>query len=91
MNRIRIILLSSSFIIIFFLGLFIGISLFIITWRIILFDGSSADPTFIGKIYRGYSLTPYGSLIGLLWGLIDGAITGAVFAWVYNKVHDTFQ
>ena len=72
-------------------GLFIGISLFIITWWIILFDGSSDAPTFIGKIYRGYSLTPYGSLAGLLWGLIDGSITGAIFAWVYNKTYDTFK
>ena len=70
-------------------GLFIGVSIFIITWWIILFDGSSDAPTFIGKIYRGYSLTPFGSLIGLLWGLVDGAITGAIFAWVYNKVYDT--
>jgi len=72
-------------------GLFIGISLFIITWWIILLDGPSDAPTFIGKIYRGYSLTPSGSLIGLLWGLIDGSITGAIFAWVYNKVCDTLN
>lgn len=72
-------------------GLFIGISLFIITWWIILLDGPSDTPTFIGKIYRGYSLTPSGSLIGLLWGLIDGSITGAIFAWVYNKVCDTLN
>ena len=72
-------------------GLFIGISLFIITWWIIFLDGPSDTPTFIGKIYRGYSLTPSGSLIGLLWGLIDGSITGAIFAWVYNKVCDTLN
>lgn len=72
-------------------GLFIGISLFIITWWIILLDGPSDTPTFIGKIYRGYSLTPSGSLIGLLWGLIDGSITGAIFAWVYNKAYDTLN
>ena len=72
-------------------GLFIGISLFIITWWIILLDGPSDTSTFIGKIYRGYSLTPSGSLIGLLWGLIDGSITGAIFAWVYNKVCDTLN
>ena len=72
-------------------GLFIGISLFIITWWIILLDGPSDTPTFIGKIYRGYSLTPSGSLIGLLWGLIDGSITGAIFAWVYNKAYETLN
>ena len=70
-------------------GLFFGISLFIVTWWIILFEGPSNIPTFIGKIYRGYSLTPTGSLIGLLWGLIDGAAGGAIFAWIYNKAYDT--
>ena len=72
-------------------GLFIGISLFIVTWWIILFDGSSNSPTFIGKIYRGYSVTPIGSLIGLVWGLIDGAVCGAIIAWIYNKANDTIN
>ena len=61
-----------------------GIGLFIMTWWIIAIDGSSTDPTFLGKVYRGYSLTPVGSFVGLAWGLVDGAIGGAIFAWVYN-------
>jgi hypothetical protein len=65
-------------------GLIWGIGLCAITWWIILFDGSSAGPTFIGSVYRGYSITPLGSLVGLLWGLVDGLIGGAIFAWLYN-------
>jgi hypothetical protein len=61
-----------------------GLGLLILTWWVILFEGASGDPTLIGRIYRGYTISPLGSVIGLAWGLVDGAIGGAVFAWVYN-------
>jgi len=65
-------------------GLFWGGCLFLCTWWIILLDGASADITLIGRIYRGYSLSPLGSLLGLLWGLGDGFVGGVIFAWLYN-------
>lgn len=65
-------------------GLIWGFGLFTITWWIISFDGISADPTLIGKIYRGYTISPMGSVIGLIWGFFDGLIGGAIFAWLYN-------
>ncbi len=67
-------------------GLFVGIALFISTWYIIAFHGASGEATFIGKIYFGYSISPAGSFIGLVWGLIDGLICGAIFAWLYNMI-----
>ena len=69
-------------------GLFAGLSLFTITWWIILLEGSSDHPTFIGKFYLGYSLTPVGSIIGFTWAFIDWMIGGAIFAWIYNKLND---
>jgi hypothetical protein len=65
-------------------GLIWGAGLCAITWWIIIFDGSGAGPTFIGSVYRGYSVTPLGSLVGLLWGFFDGSIGGAFFALLYN-------
>jgi hypothetical protein len=65
-------------------GILWGLSLFIVTWWIILLDGSSMEPTFIGMIYRGYSITPLGSVFGLIWAFFDGLIGGAIFAWLYN-------
>lgn len=65
-------------------GLIWGFGLFTLTWWIISFDGISADPTLIGKIYRGYTISPMGSVIGLIWGFFDGLIGGAIFAWLYN-------
>ncbi len=66
-------------------GLVWGLGLFALTWWIIAFDGASGDPTWVGQIYRGYSVSPAGSVIGLIWGLVDGAIGGAVLAWLYNR------
>lgn len=63
-----------------------GLGLFALTWWIIAFEGATGDPTLIGRVYRGYTITPLGSVIGLAWGLIDGLIGGAVFAWLYNVI-----
>jgi hypothetical protein len=61
-----------------------GLGLFLLTWWIILFEGASGDKTLIGLVYRGYSISPLGSLIGLAWGFVDGLIGGVIFAWLYN-------
>ena len=65
-------------------GIVWGLGLFFLTWWIILFDGPRPEPTLIGMVYRGYTLTPAGSIIGLLWAAADGFIGGAIFAWLYN-------
>lgn len=65
-------------------GLLWGIGLFVMTWWLIAFEGASDDPTWIGKFYRGYTISPMGSMIGLLWSIPDAFIGGAVFAWMYN-------
>ena len=68
-----------------------GLGLFLLTWWIILFDGPSADPNLISKVYRGYTFTPHGSIVGLLWAAVDGACGGACIAWVYNMLIDNSQ
>lgn len=67
-------------------GLIRGLGLFVLTWWVIAFDGSTGEATLIGRIYRGYSITPIGSMIGMIWGFFDGLIGGAVFAWLYNRL-----
>ena len=66
-------------------GLWWGFGLFFMTWWIIAFEGITGDPTIIGRLYRGYTVSPAGSFIGLIWGLMDGLIGGAIFAWLYNR------
>lgn len=70
-------------------GIIWGLGLFILTWWIIAFDGAMGEPTLIGKCYRGYTISPIGSVIGLAWGSVDGLAGGAVFAWLYNVIAGT--
>jgi hypothetical protein len=59
-------------------GLIWGLGLFVLTWWVIAFDGLTGEATLIGCVYRGYSITPIGSMIGMVWGLFDGLIGVAI-------------
>lgn len=63
-----------------------GVGLFLATWWMMAFDGATGEPTIIGKFYRGYAVSPVGSLVGLVWALVDGFIGGAILAWLYNVI-----
>ena len=65
-------------------GLIWGLGLLFITWWIILFEGSTYQVSFIGRVYRGYNISFIGSLFWFIWGFFDGLIGGAIFAWLYN-------
>ena len=67
-------------------GLVWGVGVFLLTWWIIAFEGATGDVTWIGRIYRGYDVSPVGSVVGLVWALVDGLIFGAIFAWLYNRL-----
>jgi len=67
-------------------GILWGLGLFGLTWWIIAFEGVTDEVTIIGQLYRGYSISPLGSLVGLVWGFFDALIGGAVFAWLYNFI-----
>ena len=66
-------------------GLLWGFGMFFMTWWVIAFDGVDTGPTFIAKLYRGYTITPSGSFIGLAWGLLDGSLGGFFLSWLYNR------
>jgi hypothetical protein len=65
-------------------GLIWGLGLFFLTWWIIAFDGPTGEVTLIGRLYRGYTISAIGSLVGMIWAFFDGLIGGALFAWLYN-------
>jgi len=72
-------------------GILWGAGLFFLTWWIILFEGASGDPTFIGRFYVGYNISPSGSILGFLWGCADGSICGLAFAGLYNFITRKFS
>ncbi len=67
-------------------GLIWGVGLFLVTWWIIAFGDAPEGPTWLGLIYRGYTVTALGSVIGLAWAFVDGLIGGVIFAWLYNLI-----
>ena len=67
-------------------GLVWGFLIFLLTWWIMIIWGVHGAITRIGLLYLGYSLTPLGSVIGLIWGFFDGLVCGAIFAWLYNLI-----
>jgi ABC-type branched-subunit amino acid transport system permease subunit len=72
------------------LGVFFGLGLFTFTWWVILRQGATGEPTLIGKLYPGYSISAVGSFVGLAWATLDGLITGALFALLYNYLATRF-
>lgn len=57
-------------------GIIWGLGLFFLTWWFIAFDGATKEPTLIGKLYRGYTVSPIGSVIGLVYAFFDALIGG---------------
>lgn len=72
-------------------GLVWGFNWFALTWWIMALDGITREATFIGLIYRGFTISPVGSLVGFLWGFVDGFLIGLMVAWIYNKISPHFQ
>jgi hypothetical protein len=65
-------------------GLVWGLGVFGLTWWVIFFEGPTHDLMVLGHLYRGYDVSPLGSVIGMAYGLVDGGLGGVIFAWLYN-------
>ena len=68
-----------------------------LAWWVIALDGTGGSVPLpggiarrtggaLGLMYRGFTFTPMGSVIGLLWALPDGLALGALVAWIYNRL-----
>jgi hypothetical protein len=65
-------------------GLIWGLGVFCLAWWVMAFEGATGDLMVLGHIYRGFNISPLGSVIGLVWGSLDGFVGGALLAWLYN-------
>jgi len=67
-------------------GLLWGIGIFCFTWWIILFEGATGERAILGRVYRGYTISPRGSIVGLIWGFFDGLLGGGRIVRKKNMV-----
>ena len=67
-------------------GLVWGLGVFALAWWVIAWDGPGGPVPVLGQMYRGFTYTPGGSIVGLIWGLADGVALGALLAWLYNRL-----
>jgi hypothetical protein len=65
-------------------GLLWGLGVFCLAWWVMAFEGATGDLMMLGHVYRGFNISPLGSVIGLAWGLADGFIAGLILAAIYN-------
>ncbi len=71
-------------------GIWWGAGSFLLAWWIMAVGGQVDAPTFLERVYIGYTYTPLGSVVGLVWGFVDGLIGGALLAWLYNLLGARF-
>jgi hypothetical protein len=67
-------------------GIIWALLIFLFTWWLYVRQISVGQPTLVGKIYPFFTISPLGSLLGLIYGFIDGLVVGAAFAWLYNRL-----
>ncbi len=67
-------------------GLLWGVGVFCLAWWVMAFEGVTHDLMVLGHLYRGFEISPQGSVIGLVWGICDGFVGGALLAWLYNRL-----
>lgn len=67
------------------LGILWGLCVLVCTLWVVA-RGGGEHLELLGKFYLGYTVTPVGAFVGLLYGFVDGLIGGFLFAWLYNRL-----
>lgn len=69
-------------------GLIGGLGLFIMTVWLLLEDGPQVGShlQLLSNYFIGYSVTWWGSLVGLFYGALTGGILGWAIGYIYNTI-----
>jgi hypothetical protein len=67
-------------------GLFLGLVIFVATSWLLLKGGEQIGPhmALLGQFFPGYSVSFWGSLVGLIYGFVTGFTVGYAVAFFYN-------
>ena len=69
------------------LGILWGGVLFLTSWLSYFTGyGKSFLDAMAGSLYPGYTISPLGSFLGLVYGFIDLFIGGMLLGWIYNRI-----
>lgn len=67
-------------------GVIFGLVIFIVTNWLLLKGGEPVGPhlALLGQFFLGYTVSFWGSIVGLLYGFVTGFIVGYAVAFLYN-------
>jgi hypothetical protein len=66
------------------LGVVLGAFIFLLTLLVVHRGLSIVHLGLVGQFFSGYTVTPTGAFVGLLWGFGVGFVLGWAFAWLRN-------
>lgn len=67
-------------------GILWGLSMFICTILAIYTGYTAKFLELMADLYPGYSITWWGTIVGLVYGFIDAFVGLFLLAWLYNKL-----
>jgi hypothetical protein len=67
-------------------GVIFGLAIFVATNWLLLKGGETVGPhlALLGQFFLGYTVSFWGSVVGLLYGFVTGFIAGYTVAFLYN-------
>ena len=67
-------------------GVIFGLAIFVATNWLLLKGGEPIGPhlSLLGQFFLGYTVSFWGSVVGLLYGFVTGFIVGYMVAFLYN-------
>ena len=63
-----------------------AVAIFLLTNASVFFGGSGGTLSKLALVFRGYSVTMMGSVVGAVWAFVAGFLFAWLFAWVYNRM-----
>ncbi len=70
------------------IGLVMGLIFFIATLWLVIKGGDNVGThlSLLNQFFPGYSVTLFGSFVGLIYGILTGFLFGWCIGWVYNTI-----
>ena len=65
-------------------GIMWGAIVFLATWWIVIRGGTGEIISRLGRFYIGYTPSPSGSILGLIYAFVNAFVGGDIFAALYN-------